>query len=226
MCCRWRVASASAEVVLLNPPPPQRPVAPIFMTIPTGDRLVRIFDPTRRNAEALTFRWNGPHKRFDHHRGSGPTRTPADDPDRAVYYAAWSSDLAEAFSSCLVEVFGDTGIVDFGNLRVAIPMSTRPLQLLELRDHGAMRAGTVAAIAKCLHQHSQPWSRYFYDETTQYGVVDGLVYRNAHNDEPALMLYERAMGTLTCPADAVARLDDPGLFSTVIAVMKRNNLTF
>jgi len=213
-------------VVLLNPPPPRRPVAPIFVTIPTDTRLVRIFDPARRNAGALTFRWNGPRKRFDHHRGSGPMRTPSDDPDRAVYYAAWSDDLGEAFSSCLVELFGDTGIVGLGNLHVAMPTVTRPLQLLELRDHGAMRAGTVAAIAKCPHQHSQPWSRFFYDETSQFGELDGLIYRNAHNDEPALMLYERAVGALTCPVEDVTRLDDPGLFQTLLAIMQRNNLTF
>lgn len=153
-------------------------------------------------------------------------RAPSDDPDRAVYYAAWSRDLTAAFSSCLVEVFGDTGIVEFGTMHVAMPTVTRPLHLLELRDHGAMRAGTVAAIAKCPHQLSQPWSRFFYDGEAQYGAVDGLVYRNAHNDEPALMLYERALGALTCPVDAVARLNDPGLFSTVIAIMQRNNLTF
>ncbi len=196
------------------------------MTIPAGTHLVRIYDPTRRNTGALTFRRNGPRKRFDHHRGAGLRRTPSDDPHRAVYYAAWSTDLGDALSSCLVEVFGDTGIVELGTMRVALPTVTRPLQLLDLRDHGAMRAGTVAAIAKCPHQRSQPWSRYFYDETSQYGAVDGLAYRNAHNDEPALMLYERAMGALTCPPDAVTRLDDLGLRPLVLAIMRRNNLTF
>lgn len=213
-------------MVQLSGPPPRRPVAPILATMPVGARLVRIFDPTRRNVGALTFRWNGPRKRFDHHRGSGSKRIPADDPDRAVYYASWSPDLGEAFSSCLVEVFGDTGIVDFGNLHVAVPTSIRPLQLLELRNRGAMRAGTVAAIAKCPHHQSQPWSCYFYDEVTQYGTVDGLVYRNAHNDEPALILYERAEGALTCPTGAVTRLDDPALLPTVIVIMRENNLTF
>src|SRR5215218_4565145 len=100
--CLLRMALASVEVVRLNPPPPTRPVAPIHITIPPGARLIRIFDPTRRNADALTFRRNGPRLRFDHHRGSGPQRAPADDPDRAVYYAAWSSNISEAFSSCLV----------------------------------------------------------------------------------------------------------------------------
>lgn len=226
MCCPWRSALVSAEVVLLNPPPPERPVTPIVVTIPTGARLVRIFDPTRRKAAALTFRWNGPRKRFDHHRGSGPMRTPCDDPDRAVYYAAWSPNFDDAFSSCLVEVFGDTGIVELGNVRVAKPTVTRPLRLLELRDHGAMRAGTVAAIAKCPHPQSQPWSCYFYDEVPQYGAVDGLIYRNAHNDESSLMLYERAVGSLICAAEAVIRIDDPGLRPTMLFVMQRNNLMF
>lgn len=225
-CCRSRTVSASAEVVLLNPPPPTHPVFPIVVTIPNGDCLVRIFDPTRRNAEALTFRRNGPRLRFDHHRGTGPKRTPGDDPDRAVYYAAWSLAFEEALSSCLVEVFGDTGTVELSNARVARPTLTRNLQMLDLRGHGAMRSGTVAAIAKCPPANAQPWSRYFYEEKTTYGLVDGLVYRNAHNDEPALMLYERAIDALICPADAVTRLNDPNLRPTLVTIMERNNLTF
>ncbi len=59
-----------------------------------------------------------------------------------------------------------------------------------------------------------------------YGDVDGLTYRYAHNDEPALMLYERAIDALRCPADAVARLDDAVLFSISIFIMQRNNPSF
>jgi hypothetical protein len=136
-------------VVLVLPPPPNRPVTPLFVEITAGERLVRLFDPTRRNATALTFRANGPRLRFDHHRGRGPDRAPADDPERAVYDAAWSPDLAEALASCLVEVFGDTGLVAVGEFHAAMPTLTRALCLLDLRDHGAMRAGTVAAVAKC-----------------------------------------------------------------------------
>jgi hypothetical protein len=222
----WRVPSASPDVVVLQPPPPTRPVAPVFLDLPAGERLVRIFDPTRRHATALTFRANGPRKRFDHHRGKGPEREPDDDPARAVYYAAWSADPAEALSSCLVEVFGDTGIVVLGDLAVALPTVMRSLRLLDLRGRGAMRAGTVAAIAKCEHRLSQPWSRYFYETEEVFGVLDGLIYRNAHNDEPAVVLYERARSALVCPADGVARLDDPDLRPLLVDIMRRNQLVF
>jgi hypothetical protein len=213
-------------VVILHPPPPKRAVAPLFLDLPTGARLVRIFDPTRRHATPLTFRANGPRKRFDHYRGRGPSREPDDDPDRAVYYAAWSPDPAEALSSCLVEVFGDTGIVAFADLAIAMPTVVGPLRLLDLRDNGAMCAGTLAAIAKCEHRLSQPWSRFFYENEFCYGAIAGLVYRNAHNDEPALVLYERARPALACPADAVVRLDHPGLRPLLIDIMRRNNLVF
>jgi hypothetical protein len=213
-------------VVWVQPPPPNRPVTPLFLDVPAGERLVRIFDPTRRNATALTFRANGPRKRFDHHRGRGPGREPDDDPERAVYYAAWSPDVAEALSSCVVEVFGDTGLVAFADLMVAVPTVTRALRLLDLRDNGAMCAGTVAAVAKCEHRLSQPWSRYFYETEADFGVLDGLIYRNAHNDEPAVVLYERARAGLVCPAEAVVRLDHPGLRPLVLDLMRRNNLLF
>jgi hypothetical protein len=211
-------------VVAIPPPPPNRAIAPLFQSISAGENLVRIFDPARRNATALTFRANGPRKRFDHHRGRGPLREPDDDPERAVYYAAWAPDPAVALSSCMVEVFGDTGIVAFGDLAVAMPTATRPLHLLDLRDNGAMCAGTVAAIAKCEHRLAQPWSRYFYENVTEFGALDGMIYRNAHNDEPAIVLYERARPALVCPADAVTRLDDPALRPLLLDIMRRNNL--
>lgn len=225
MLWSWREPSVSADVVLLSLPPPKRGVSPVYRDLPVDTTLVRIYDPTRHNAEALTFRFNGPRSRFDHHRGDGPDRTPIDDTDRAVYYAAWSDDLSETLSSCLVEVFGDKGIVELGNFHVAMPRVVRSMRLLDLRGRGAMRAGTVAAIAKCGHRQSQPWSRYFYENEVAYGVVDGLMYRNAHNDEPAVMLYERAQAALICRDGAVVRLDHPALQPLLDDLMRENQLT-
>jgi hypothetical protein len=213
-------------VVELRPPPPARRVAPLIHALPSGATLVRIFDPTRWHATALTFRANGPRKRFDHQRGASPLREPCDDPERAVYYAAWSENLSEALSSCMVEIFGDTGIVELADLRVALPVLLRPVRLLDLRGRGAMRAGTVAAVAKCEHALSQPWSRHFYEQTSDDGALDGLLYRNAHNDEPAVLLYERAQDALRCPTAAVVRLDHPALRMQLLDVMRQNNLTF
>jgi hypothetical protein len=213
-------------VVQINPPPPDRPVDPCFLEIPKGNRLIRIFDPSHHNTTALAFRSFGPLKRFDHHRGTSCERLPAEDPERAVYYAAWSDDLTHALSSCVVEVFGDTGIVEIGKRLVALPILDRPLQLLDLRALGAMRAGTVAAIAKCEHQHAQPWSRFFYETDSDFDTVDGLIYLNAHNDGDTLMLYERGRNALRCDSKSVLRLDDPSLRPLLLEIMRNNNLVW
>jgi hypothetical protein len=123
--------------------------------------------------------------RFDHHCGVGADRTPALDVTRGIYYAAFT------LSSCLVELFGDATrqIVRQGRL-IARPRLLRDLRLLDLRGSGAMRAGTVAAIAKVPdRQITQAWSRFFYERTDLYTAVDGLLFFNAHNDEEALALY-------------------------------------
>jgi len=201
-------------------------VAPRFLDLRTGSRLVRIFDPARWSATSLTFRGYGPLRRFDHHRGSGPEHAPSDDPDRAVYYAGWSSVLSQALSSCLVEVFGDTGVVEFGDRRVALPTLGRPLHLLDLRERGAMRAGTVAAIGKCEHPLSQLWSRYFYETAVDFDAIDGLLYLNAHNDESAVILYERGRSALHCTDADVVRLDDAQLRPLLTQLVRANNLVW
>jgi hypothetical protein len=45
---------------------------------------------------------------------------------------------------------------------------------------------------------SQLWSRYFYEQSFLYKLVDGLVYSNAHNEEIAYALYERAEDAIEC----------------------------
>ncbi len=81
----------------LPPPPPNRPPNPLFHTLPADTRLVRLFDPTSYNATATSFRSWGPRYRFDHHRGQGQQRDPCEDPDRGIYYAAFT------LSGCIVE---------------------------------------------------------------------------------------------------------------------------
>lgn len=92
-------------MVRIAAPPPERPPSPIFHILPFGIAIVRIFDPTRHGTTALTFRHFGPIARFDHQRFSRPQ----DDPERGVYYCA------PTFSSCLVEVFSDTGIIEISS---------------------------------------------------------------------------------------------------------------
>lgn len=125
----------------------------------------------------------------------------------------------------MVEVFGDQGVVSYGNYMAAFPEVMRSFTLLDLRGSGAMRAGTVAAIAKCAHATSQPWSRYFYEEG-DFGSVDGLLYRNAHNDGSAILLYERAQDALAIDREHILRLDHPDTdFQYLIqSAIQENNL--
>ncbi|MEZ4522037.1 MAG: hypothetical protein R3A46_10410 [Thermomicrobiales bacterium] len=89
-----------------------------------------------------------------------------------------------------------------------------------------MRAGTVSAIAKCEHSLSQPWSRYFYGETAVFGQLDGLIYANAHNDGPAVMLYQRAQNALNCDEADTLRLDAPELRPIINRAMVEHNMTY
>ncbi|MBV9389809.1 MAG: RES family NAD+ phosphorylase [Chroococcidiopsidaceae cyanobacterium CP_BM_ER_R8_30] len=204
-------------MVRIAAPPPERPPSPIFYIQPAGSAIVRIFDPTRHNTTALTFRHFGPLARFDHQRASHPQ----DDPERGVYYCAPS------FSSCLVEVFGDTGIIEIGFQCVCYPQVIRELKLLDLRGSGAMKAGSVAALSKVAERSlSQAWSRYFYEHQEIYTAIDGILYYNAHNDEEAIVLYERAKNGLTCSSKRVLLLGNLGLLPFIQRVALDNDLIF
>ncbi|MBI3980102.1 MAG: RES family NAD+ phosphorylase [Chloroflexi bacterium] len=206
-------------------PPPEfgrAPRDPIVFRVPAGTPLFRIFDPTQQGATASGFRFHGPHSRFDHHRGLGPPAyEPGDDLERGVYYAAFT------LSSCVVEVFGDQGSLTLGEQRIAKPALARELCLLDLRGPGAMRAGSVAALAKVADRSlSQAWARRIYEHPDLFGPVDGILYANAHNDEDALVLFERAVDTLICPPTWVVRLDDPYIRAFLEDIARTNNLVF
>lgn len=208
-------------MVLIEPPPPQRQPDPVFYTLSAGDRLIRIFDPTRYNTNALTFRDFGPLGRFDHHRSKVVDNFPQPDrdPERGIYYAALT------FSGCLVEVFGDPGIVEVTDRQVAYPILTRDLSLLDLRRSGAMRSGSVAALSKvAMRSLSQAWSRYFYESEEIYTHIDGIIYLNAHNDEDAIALYERARDAIVCPPEQVMPLRDDNLRPAILDAAIQNNL--
>jgi hypothetical protein len=202
-------------MVLIVPPPPKNQPNPAFHHIEPASHLIRIFNPNNYGTEALTFRFWGPIHRFDHQRGI----TPQADPQRAIYYAAFT------LSSCLVEYFGDTGVIEIQDEQVCQVEITRPIKLLDLRGAGAMRAGSVAALAKTADRKlSQEWSRYFYDQQNIYSTVDGIIYFNAHNDEEAIALYERALDGLACSTNQIRRLDHPQLRPAIQAIAIANNL--
>lgn len=203
-------------MVHIPPPPPARPPNPLFAIIHSGAFLVRLFDPSRFGTTALSFRRFGPLLRFDHHGPAG--LSPGPDPARGIYY------VAQTLSGCLVEVFGDTGLIITGDWHGARPQLTRDLRLLDLRGSGALRAGSVSALSKVPdHGLAQAWSRHFY-ESGEYRTCDGVLYYNAHNDEEAIALYERAEAALICPASAVLRLDDPALRPELLRLAQDNHL--
>lgn len=204
-------------MVAIHLPPPARTPRPLFHTVPTGTHLVRIFDPTDHGTTAVSFRTYGPLRRFDHHRAFGGK--PANDPARGIYYAAFS------LQSCIVEVFGDTGLIECAQKYVCLPTVTRDLQLLDLRNNGAMRAGSVAALSQNAdYAPSQAWSRYFYDQTDVYTPVDGIMYLNAHNREEVIALYERSAASLHSSEDQIIRLDDPALRPRILAIAEQTHL--
>lgn len=200
-------------------PPPVKSPSPIFYHISEQKQLIRIFDPTRHHTQALTFRYLGPIHRFDHHRW--PRDKPQKDKSRGIYYAAFT------LSSCLVEYFGDLGVIETENKYIALVNLTRTLKFLDLRGSGSMKAGTVAALAKTDDRSiSQAWSCYFYGEVLLYGSIDGIIYFNAHNDEEAIVLYERAIDALSCPPDRILPLNDIRLRPAIQEAALKNNLIF
>lgn len=206
-------------MALLLPPPGSGLRRPVFRTLRSGTALVRLYDPTRHGARALTFSHNGPRGRFDHHRPPPAGYGPAwDDPDRGVYYAALT------LSCCVAEVFGDTRLIDRPYLRVAMPTLIRDLRLLDLRGASAMWAGTIAALSgEGDRALTQAWSRFFYEEPS-LGGCDGLMYPGAHNGEVAFALYERARGGLDCPASQVIELNDPMLRPELLRIALRHGM--
>jgi RES domain-containing protein len=167
--------------------------------------LVRIYNPEWLGP--IQFSSFGPRHRFDHHRVT--VGGPSDDPERRAYYAA--NDL----KGCVVEVFGDTGVITAGDLRVALVQVRRALQLLDLRGDGALAAGSVAALASIPDRPlSQSWARWFYDHPTDFDAIDGLAYLNAHNYDTAYVFFERA-------EDAVALVGDVRLADTLLRARLR-----
>lgn len=183
---------------------------------------MRIFDPTRHNTNALSFRYYGPVERFDHQRYSqdaSSTNKASTDEERGIYYAGFT------LSCCLVEVFGDKRTIEVGNCCVARVGLTRPLSLLDLCGTPAMANGTVYALSSVSERDiSQSWSRYFYDSYNLYTKVDGIIYHNAHNSEQSVGLYERAKDALSCSPNDMMPLNHRELRTEIRKVAEEHGL--
>lgn len=184
-------------------------------TLTAGSVLKRIYNPAYPG-----FRYYGPlAQRFDHHLG-GQGNTPVHG-TRGVYYAAPS------LACCIVEVFGDIGLIEITDQQLITTRIGRPVRLLDLRRRAAMRAGTVVAVTS-VHDRllTQAWSRWFYERSDLYGMLDGLLYPSAHNGADAVALYERAEDAIHVPGAAavVQPLSDPALIPELRAIARSHNL--
>ena len=213
-------------MVRVGAPPPQGRLRPLHARLAAGSPLLRLYNPSRYNAEPLTFRAIGPLMRFDHHRVTPPAapHDPAKqlyhDPDRAISYGA------RQLSCCLVEVFGDSRIISLEPWMLAVLRPQRPLELLNLLGAGAMGAGTCAAIAKVpMRSLSQSWSRWFYEHPVDYQSVDGLLFASAHNDQRCIVLFERAQAALAYAAHESWPLTHSALRPIVYRTARGHNMT-
>ncbi len=212
-------------MVRIPPPPPALPPRPVPSVLQPGTRLVRVYDPSRFNTQALTFRAVGPASRFDHHR-TGPPASLVNaahglwqDPDRAISY------FGLALSCCLVEVFGDSRTIERDPWEMAVIEVHAPLTLLDLRANRAMLAGTVEALCKTENRDlTQQWARYFYEQVVTFGILDGLHFHGAHNNEDCFALFERAVPALVCDVSGIRPLSYPALDWLIEDIALRHNM--
>jgi RES domain len=201
---------------------------PIFHILEKGKRIFRIYR-SEYYPTALSFRAWGPLHRFDHQRGIPPRDNyrpykcqPGKDLERRICYVALT------LSGCLVEVFGDTpeAAAITREYQLAILSLKKDIKLLDIRDRGAMLAGAnEATLAKSEKRAlTQAWSRLFYDYKEKYQEVQGIIYRNAHNNEEAIVFYERAENYLSCDKNDVFALGCPELRGHIIKAARENNI--
>ncbi|MEO1004556.1 MAG: RES family NAD+ phosphorylase [Cyanobacteria bacterium J06638_38] len=202
-------------MVLVRMPPPIGGISPTHVTLKSGEVLIRIFDPTRYDATATSFRNYGPISRFDHH-GSYKNKI---DPNRTVIYAGLT------LSCCLVEIFGDGGIIAIEQQQVAFLTLTNNIKLLDIRGSGAMGAGTVAAISSITQRDiSQAWGKFFYEHPELYDEIEGLIFSGAHNGEDAIMLYERAKPKIESARVEILNLNHPDLVAPILEIAEVHGL--
>jgi RES domain len=184
----------------LKPPPPPVTATPRLLHFEVGDKLARIYDPTSHGARELTFRSFGPRLRFDHHP-PGPGDSAADHPDCGIWYGSWGPD---SIRSCGIEVFGEGRRIHLRPGRLAVPVVTRRLTLVDLRGDGAMHAGATAELPKWADMRmTWAWARHFHGLTIDREPVDGIAWDSARSDLPCLALFERGADAIACPPSGV-----------------------
>ncbi|MEO0924543.1 MAG: RES domain-containing protein [Cyanobacteria bacterium J06643_13] len=158
------------------------------------------------------------------------------DCERGIIYVGLS------LSCCLIEIFGDDEAIKIQKQQIAFITLKQSLKLLDLRESGALDAGSVMAMTRkrsfpvvfrrrsahaCCdgrRKLTQAWSRYFYENLDLYGNIEGLIFNNAHDGQAAIALYERAASKLLSADVSVLDLNEPTIRETVLAIATRLNL--
>ena len=219
-------------MVEIRYPPPTRNISPQWLELETGTIVMRIFDPTSYGATATGYRYYGPLSRFDHQNSAKPELSQ----NRGIIYAGLS------LSCCLIEIFGDDETIKIKEQQIAYITLKQSLKLLDLRKSGAWDAGSVGGNAASQAAYSTPtrrvasmavdgrrkltqvWSRYFYENPSLYGNIEGIIFDNAHDGQAAIALYERASSKLLRSDISVLELNDPTIIESVFAIASRLNL--
>ena len=197
-------------------PPPPAELAKIrseHHALPAGTSCWRVYFQGGPFATAWNaFRAFGPTTaRFDHHLP--PPRAQS----RRVLY------LAEDALTCLAEVFQDTRAIDRARndpWLVCLELA-RSVTLLDLTSAWPTRAGASMAINSGPRPRARRWSQAIYEA---YPRIDGLYYASSMNaNRPALMLYERAVGTLPARPIFHRALADPTLTAALARAARRFN---
>ena len=181
-------------MVRIGNPPPSGKIKPKHYTLPCKSKVLRVFN-RNSNFPFSIYRNFGPLYRFDHHIHDHTVWNfpPKHNPDRGVSY------VSPDFATCLVEVFGRTGIVEPGYDLIDIEVM-EDLELLDLRNNGgALASGCVGVTSNPDVSHTQLWSRYIYDDPAkQYGPVEGIIYPSAWGTGGEnIVLWERCDGKLS-----------------------------
>jgi hypothetical protein len=175
-------------------PPPLRTIRPRTVHFRSGRTFIKVIC----NGElALAFRYGDEAvSPLDHHSENSS--------DRGCYYCSLldsekdDDGILLGFKCSLLERFSRVQEIDLANnYQFALIQAESELSLLDLRtdiDLNAAGARPEAIYTDAFHL-SQSWSRHFYEQTEQYGKVDGLIYATRDYKDRVLssvVFYERA----------------------------------
>ena len=185
-------------------------IPPVTRTLPAGTTLVRIFfaggaHPTDWNG----FRHFGPTaSRFDHHLPGPKGEADGSVQERGILYAALGR---QAFPTALAEVFQTARTIDRRARDPAVVFfrTSVPLVLLDLGSAFATRIGASMAINTGPRSRARRWARRLHEA---YPEAHGIHYPSSmHANEPAVALFEHAVGALPAAPELLRPLADPRL---------------